>query len=123
MNGQALRGLALAGACLASASALSESAAAAEMDIKVRNHRGAQVIVRPIARSGDMIIVREFYEWQGERDTNSLYQLDCKKHQLRYVSWAEDQWRSNDKFYSGAYKAAHDRMCRDYKDPLEQYRP
>jgi len=123
MNRQALRGLALAGIYLVGALALSASSKAAEMDIKVRIHRGAQVIVRPIARSGDMIIVREFYEWRGERDTNSLYQLDCKKHQLRYIGWVENEWRTNDKFYNGAYKEAHEQMCRSYKDPLDHYKP
>jgi len=93
------------------------------MDIKVRKHRGAQVIVRPIARYQNMIIVREFYEWRGERDTNSLYQLDCDKHRVRYIGWAEDKWRSENDFYYGAYKKAHAQMCRGYKDPLDHYKP
>jgi hypothetical protein len=81
------------------------------------------VIVRPIGRYQDMVIVREFYEWDGERNTNSLYQFECYKHRLRYIGWADDEWHAEGKFYDGAYRKAHAQMCKDYKDPHEQYKP
>lgn len=92
--------------------------AAAQEPIFVRNHRGLQVLIQPIARITDTIVFREIYRDKGEKGSaNSIYAFDCKARALRYVDIDDARVMKEAEFYDGVYKKAHDRFCSTYKDP------
>jgi len=92
--------------------------AAAQEPIYVRNHRGLQVLIQPIARITDTIVFREIYKDKGEKGSaNSIYAFDCKARALRYVDLDDNRVIKEAEFYDGAYKKAHDKFCTTYKDP------
>jgi hypothetical protein len=95
------------------------SSAAAQEIIYVRNHRGLQVSVQPVARTGNVIVVREIYKDKGERrgSTNALYAYDCKAGVVRYVDPADTRAMKDAEFYDGVYAKTHARLCSAYKDP------
>lgn len=95
------------------------SPAGAQEIIYVRNHRGLQVSVQPVARTGNVIVVREIYKDKGEKQgsTNDVYAYDCKAGALRYVDPSDSRVMKDAEFYDGVYKKAHERLCSTYKDP------
>jgi len=95
------------------------SPVAAQEIIYVRNHRGLQVFVQPVVRTGNVIVVREIYKDKGEKQgsTNDIYAYDCKAGALRYVDPSDSRVMKDAEFYDGVYKKAHERLCSTYKDP------
>ena len=92
--------------------------AAAQEPVYVRDHRGLQVLIQPIARITDTIVFREIYKDKGEKGSvNDIYAFDCKARALRYVGIEDDRVIKEAEFYDGAYKRAHDKFCTSYKDP------
>jgi hypothetical protein len=92
--------------------------AAAQEAVFVRNHRGLQVLIQPIARITDTIVFREIYKDKGEKGSvNDIYAFDCKARALRYVGIEDDRVLKEAEFYDGVYKKAHDKFCASYKDP------
>jgi hypothetical protein len=92
--------------------------AAAQEAVFVRNHRGLQVLIQPIARVTDTIVFREIYKDKGEKGSvNDIYAFDCKARALRYVGIDDNRVIKEAEFYDGVYKKAHDRFCSSYKDP------
>jgi hypothetical protein len=98
------------------------SPAAAQEIIYVRNHRGLQVSVQPVARTGNVIVVRETYKDKREKrgSTNAIYAYDCEAGALRYVEPSDARVMKDAEFYDGAYKKAHERLCLAYKDPHDR---
>jgi hypothetical protein len=95
------------------------SSAKAQEIIYVRNHRGLQVSVQPVARTGNLIVVREIYKDKGEKQgsTNDIYAYDCKAGAVRYVDPADARVMKDAEFYDGVYSKAHARLCSAYRDP------
>jgi hypothetical protein len=92
--------------------------AAAQEAVFVRNHRGLQVLIQPIARVTDTIVFREIYKDKGEKGSvNDIYAFDCKARALRYVGIDDSRVIKEAEFYDGVYKKAHDKFCSSYKDP------
>lgn len=98
------------------------SPAAAQEIIYVRNHRGLQVSVQPVARTGNVIVVREIYKDKSEKrgSTNAIYAYDCQAGALRYVEPSDARVMKDAEFYDGVYKKAHERLCSAYKDPRDR---
>ena len=97
------------------------SSATAQDAIYVRDHRGLQVLVQPIGRSADLVVVREIYREKGERrgSTNGIYAYDCSKGVLRYVDPDDDRVIKDTEFYEGVYGKAHQQLCSRYKGPQD----
>ena len=72
----------------------------------MRNHRGLQVSVQPVARTGNVIVVREIYKDKGEKQgsTNDIYAYDCKAGAVRYVDPSDARVMKDAEFYDGAYR-------------------
>ena len=98
------------------------SPAAAQEIIYVRNHRGLQVSVQPVARTGNVIVVRELYKDKREKQgsTNAIYAYDCEAGAVRYVDPTDTRVMKDAEFYDGVYRQAHQRLCSAYKDPHDR---
>jgi hypothetical protein len=111
----ARRSAAVAAALIALGSSLP---ATAQEILYVRDHRGLQVLIQPVARNIDTIVFREIYKDKGEKGSvNDIYAFDCKARALRYVGIDDDRVIKEAEFYDGVYKKAHDKFCASYKDP------
>jgi hypothetical protein len=101
--------------------AVAVSPAAAQEIIYVRDHRGLQVSVQPVARTGNVIVVRETYKDKREKrgSTNAIYAYDCEAGAVRYVDPTDTRVMKDAEFYDGVYKKAHQRLCATYKDPRD----
>jgi hypothetical protein len=107
--------VAIAAGMIAAAAALP---AMAQEILYVRDHRGLQVLIQPVARNVDTIVFREIYKDKGEKGSvNDIYAFDCKARALRYVGIDDDRVIKEAEFYDGVYKKAHDKFCASYKDP------
>jgi hypothetical protein len=107
--------VAIAAGMIAAAVALP---AMAQEILYVRDHRGLQVLIQPVARNVDTIVFREIYKDKGEKGSvNDIYAFDCKARALRYVGIDDDRVIKEAEFYDGVYKKAHDKFCASYKDP------
>ena len=86
--------------------------------IYVREHRGLQVLVEPIGRTGDLVVMREIYREKGQNKSSSgdFYAYDCSKHELRYVNLDDSRIMKDAEFYNGKYQIAHQSICLQFND-------
>ena len=67
---------------------------------------GSRCSVQPVARTGNVIVVRETYKDKSEKrgSTNAIYAYDCEAGAVRYVDPSDARVMKDAEFYDGAYK-------------------